>query len=122
MNDSLNRRRYTRVNVDADHTARFRMGERSFVGLALTNLSAGGCCLRIPAAEAGELEKGTQVTALYLVHPRIPSVPLQATVCWLLGRHPDRTEGWLLVGLEFLDTSPQCLETLEEYVQELLRP
>jgi len=54
------------------------------------------------------------------VHPRIPSTPLRATICWLMGRQPGRTEGVLLVGLEFTDPNPQFQETLDAYVQSLL--
>jgi c-di-GMP-binding flagellar brake protein YcgR len=122
MDDPQNRRRFTRVNVGEDHSARFRMDERDFVGLTLTNLSAGGCCVKVPAVQAAGIRKGTEVTDLRLVHPRLPSLPLRAAACWLLGRQPGRVEGFLLVGFEFLDISPQYQETLEAYVQELLRP
>jgi c-di-GMP-binding flagellar brake protein YcgR len=119
MDDPQNRRRFTRVNVGGDHTASFRLGERAFLGLALTNLSAGGCCLKLPAVQAEGIEKGCAVTQFCLVHPRLPSIPLEATVCWLLGRQPGRVEGFLLVGFEFHGISPQYQETLDTYVGSL---
>jgi c-di-GMP-binding flagellar brake protein YcgR len=120
MNDPANRRRYARVNVGGDHTVRFKLGERSMSGLAMTNLSAGGCCIRIPSAQAEAMDKGTLVSMLYLVHPRIPNVPLEAVVCWLLGKQPGKTDGFVLVGFEFVDPSPQFQETLDAYVKELM--
>jgi c-di-GMP-binding flagellar brake protein YcgR len=120
MNDPTNRRQFPRVNVSVDHTVRFRLGERSATGLTMINLSAGGCCIKVPAEEAEGLEKGTLVSMLYLVHPRIPSVPLQATICWLMGKQPGRTEGFILVGFEFINPSPKFQKTLNSYVLELL--
>lgn len=121
MNDLINRRRFLRVNVSEHHTVRFKIGERALAGLVMTNLSAGGCCVKIPSSQSEWLEKGTAVSAMYLVHPRIPSVPLQAAVCWLLGKQPGKTDGFVLVGFEFVDPSPQFQETLDAYVRELLR-
>ena len=70
--------------------------------------------------DAEGLEKGTLVNLLYLVHPRIPSVPLQAAICWLMGKQPGRTEGFILVGFEFINPSPKFQDTLDAYVKELL--
>jgi len=120
MPDPSERRNHTRVNVSEEHTVRFHLGERSITGLTMTNLSAGGCCFKIPVTQSEGMIKGAQVSRLYLVHPRIPSTPLRATICWLMGRQPGRTEGVLLVGLEFTDPSPQFQETLDAYVQSLL--
>jgi c-di-GMP-binding flagellar brake protein YcgR len=120
MNDQIERRRFVRVNVNESHTARLQIGEKTFSSLIVTNLSAGGCCVRVPASLADELDKGTLIHMLYLVHPRIPSVPLQASVNWLLGKQPGRSEGFVLVGLEFIDPVPHYQETLDTYVKSLL--
>ena len=121
MNEPLQRRRHVRANVDENHTVRFRFGERAYTAMVMTNLSAGGCCVKVPAAAAACMEKGTLVHMLYLVHPHLPSTPLQASVCWLLGRQQGRSEGYVLVGFEFINPSPHFQRTLEAYVQELLR-
>ena len=120
MNDPTELRRYRRVNVGEDHTVRFRVGEKSLAGLTMTNLSAGGCCIKVPAIQSEGMDKGALVSMLYLVHPRIPSIPLQASICWLLGKQPGRLEGFILVGFEFIDPSPQFQDTLDAYVQRLL--
>jgi hypothetical protein len=120
MNDQINRRRHDRVNVSGEHTVRFRMGGKSFTGLTMTNLSVGGCCLKVPTSQSEGMDKGALVSMVYLVHPRIPSVPLQASICWRLGKQPGATDGFVLVGLEFIDATPQFRATLEAYVQELL--
>jgi c-di-GMP-binding flagellar brake protein YcgR len=121
MNDFDNRRRFTRVNVDDQHTVRFHLREQERVGLTMTNLSAGGCCVKVPQNQSEGLEKGTPVELLYLVHRKIPSVPLRATICWLLGKQAGRTDGYVLVGFEFTDISPQYQEVLETYVEELVK-
>lgn len=121
MDDHANRRRFPRVNVDEQHTVRFRFQDRELVGLPMTNLSAGGCCVKVVPAQAEGLDKGAAVESLFLVHPKIPSVPLRAMVCWLMGRQPGRTEGFALVGFEFTDITPQYQEALDAYVAELLK-
>jgi c-di-GMP-binding flagellar brake protein YcgR len=120
MNSPIDRRRYSRVNVGGDHTVSFQVGEKSLTGLTMIDMSAGGCCIRIPTTQIEGITKGILVSTLYLVHPRIPSVPLQASVNWLLGKLPGKIEGFVLVGLEFIDPSPQFQETLDTYVRELL--
>lgn len=121
MDDPANRRRFARVNVDDQHTVRFRFQDRELVGLPMTNLSAGGCCVKLVPAQAEGLDKGVGVEDLFLVHPRIPSVPLRAMVCWLMGRQPGKTEGFALVGFEFTDITPEFQASLEAYVAELLK-
>ncbi len=121
MNDLANRRRFARVNVGTDHTVRFQLQGRELVGLTMTNLSAGGCCVKVHPTQAEPLDKGVAVEGLFLVHPRIPSVPLQATVCWLMGKQPGKVDGFTLVGFEFTNISSQYQETLDAYVTELLK-
>lgn len=119
MDAANNHRRFPRVNVDEDHTARFVVGDRSVHGIVITNLSAGGCCVKVPS-DLGELmAKGTSVSMLVIVHPGIPNVPLQATVCWLLGQQGGGSGGFNLVGLEFVNPNPKFQRTLAEYVEEL---
>jgi len=115
-----NQRRFPRVNVDEDHTARFVVGECSVHGILITNLSAGGCCVKV-SSELGELMgRGTSVSMLVIVHPGIPNVPLQATVCWLLGQQGRGSGAFNLVGLEFVNPNPKFQRTLAEYVEGLL--
>jgi c-di-GMP-binding flagellar brake protein YcgR len=121
MDDHANRRRFPRVNVDERHTVRFQFQSRELVGLPMTNLSAGGCCVKVVPSQAEGLVKGVAVEGLFLVHPNIPSVPLRAMVCWLMGRQPGKTEGFALVGFEFTDITPQYQESLDAYVAELLK-
>ncbi len=120
MDDFSNRRQYPRVNVSDDHGARFNVGNVSLRDLILTNLSAGGCCIRVPATQSELLEKGVMVNMVYLIHPSLPSVPLQATVSWLLGKQAGKTEGSIFVGLEFVNANPKFQETINDYVKELL--
>ena len=120
MENLAERRRFPRVNVGPDHTVRFKLEDQSFNGLTMTNLSAGGCCVKVLARKAERLNKGTTVSMLYLVHPRLPSVPLEATVCWLLGKQTGKADGFMIIGLEFVNPSPRFQETVDIYVRELL--
>jgi len=86
----------------------------------VTNLSAGGCCIRIAPHEALLLERGTPISMLRLMHPEIPSVPLQGRVCWIMGKRTEVQDGFSLVGIEFINPSPNFMALLEGYVTGLL--
>lgn len=120
MNDSEPRRRFPRVNVDEDHRVLFQIGDRTASDVVITNLSAGGCCVKLACAQADGLDKGTVIPTLTLVHPRMPSEPLQAMICWMLGKQPGRVDGFILVGFEFTNADPHVQATLDAYVKELL--
>lgn len=120
MEQPSDRRRYPRLSLDAGYTARFRAAERSFAAVQMSDLSAGGTCLRVEALEAEPLTKGLQVSALYLDHPGLPTVPLQGQVSWLMGKVPGKTEGFVLVGIEFVNLNPKIETALAKFVDERL--
>lgn len=119
MNDPLNGRRFPRVNVGEDHLVRFQVGDAPPSDLPMTNLSAGGCCIKVPSEHAAWAARGTRIDELYLIHPRIPNEPLSAEIRWLLGQ-AGKTSGFVLVGFSFLDPSPEVETALDRYVTELL--
>ena len=120
MDSPADRRRYPRLSVDASYTARFHGAGKVFMAVAMVDLSAGGICLRMDPRESGPLLKGTQVTALYLDHLGLPTVPLQGLVSWVMGRVPGKVEGFILVGVEFLNLNPKVEAILAQHVQERL--
>lgn len=114
------RRRTYRLSVGPDHQVRFRAGEQAYLGIPLSDISAGGCCARIPVQQAEALEKGMDLQGLHLAHPRLPGVPLLGRVAWIMGRHAGKTEGFVVVGIEFVDPNPTVYQAIENYVKEAL--
>lgn len=120
MEQPSDRRRYPRLSLEAGFTARFRAADKSFTAVQMSDLSAGGTCLRVDAQEADPLLKGTQVSTLYLDHPDLPTVPLQGQVSWLMGKVAGKTEGFVLVGVEFSGLNPKIEAALARFVDERL--
>lgn len=116
MDASADRRRHPRLSVGGGYTARFRAADRAFAGVPLADLSAGGLCLRLEAREAEPLGKGTFLAALYVDHPGLPAVPLQGQVSWLMGKVPGKTDGFVLVGVEFVNLHPKVEAVLAQHV------
>jgi hypothetical protein len=106
--------------VDASYTARFQGAGTGFNAVSMVDLSAGGICLRMDPRESGPLVKGTQVTSLFLDHQGLPTVPLQGLVSWVMGRVPGKVEGFILVGVEFMNLNPKVESALAQHVQERL--
>lgn len=120
MDTPADRRRYPRLSVDASYTARFRAADKSFTAVPMSDLSAGGICLRVAAIEAETLVKGTLVSTLYLDHPNLPKVPIQGQVTWMMGKVPGKLTGFVLVGVEFVALNPKTEAALANYVDERL--
>jgi len=120
MDSPADRRRYPRLSVDASYTARFRAADRTFSAVPMADLSAGGICLRMDPRAADPLQKGSPVTSLYLDHPGLPTAPLQGQVSWVMGRVAGKTEGFILVGVEFVDLNPKAEAVLAQHVLERL--
>jgi c-di-GMP-binding flagellar brake protein YcgR len=91
----------------------YRFHERQVTSARLANLSASGCGLEIQIADAREMDVGSVLVELFLLHPDLPCVPLEATVMRLLGKVPGKTSGYVLAGVEFTLITP--------FVQGLIR-
>lgn len=83
----------------------------------LTNISGTGCALEIPMEEALNIEMGSILKDLYLNHPELPFVPLQATVVRLLGKVPGKTSGYILAGVDFLLITPLVQDLIQAHVE-----
>lgn len=109
-----------RVSVGGEFRASFKLGARSFTRLPLTNLGAGGCCLKVDAPTAAHLSKGALLQELVIRHPGLPELPQQALVVWMLGRPAPKArppeEGFVLVGIKFIRPSPHFQFRVHEYV------
>jgi c-di-GMP-binding flagellar brake protein YcgR len=118
MDQPADRRRHPRLSVDASYTARFRAGDRAYDSVPLSDLSAGGICLRIGVLDADPFSKGTMITNLYLEHAGLPKSPLQGQVTWMMGKVPGKQEGFVLVGVEFVGLNPKLEAALASFVAE----
>jgi c-di-GMP-binding flagellar brake protein YcgR len=87
----------------------------------LVNLSAGGCGLEIQMADARHLDVGDLLESVFLDHSDLPFVPLSAVVTRMLGKVAGKTGGYVLVGLEFQETTSFIRELIADHVAEKLK-
>jgi c-di-GMP-binding flagellar brake protein YcgR len=95
----------------------FQFRERHVANASLVNLSAGGCGLEIQMADVRDMDTGSVLEALFLLHPDLPCVPLAATVVRLLGKVPGKTSGYVLAGVEFTMITPFVRQLIREHVE-----
>ena len=109
-------RRFDRLSVGPEYGITLEFQGRELKDVALQNISACGCGVKVSRAEAGGLEAGVHLSALRLHHPAIPSVPLEATVVRLLGRANGSRDGYVLLGLDFVYVSPTVERLIQRHV------
>jgi c-di-GMP-binding flagellar brake protein YcgR len=95
----------------------FRIHDRLVTTARLANISAGGCGLEIQMVDAWDLDSGSVVDNLCLVHPDLPCVPLQGTVVRLLGKVAGKTSGYVLAGVEFSLITPFIQDLIQGHVE-----
>jgi len=116
------RRRYTRMSTSGEpYEVSFQIHDRLVNTACLANLSAGGCGLEVQMVDAWDLDSGSVLENLCIMHGDIPCVPLQGTVVRLLGKVPGKTSGYVLVGVEFSMITPFVQELIEGHVQARCR-
>ena len=114
----LDRRRYTRMSTSGGpYEVSFQIHDRLVTAARLANISAGGCGLEIQMVDAWDLDTGSVLENLCIIHPDLPCVPLQGTVVRLLGKVPGKTSGYLLAGVEFSMITGFVQELIEGHVQ-----
>jgi len=111
------RRSFPRVSTSGKpYGVRFRLLDVEIRSARLANLSASGCGLEVQMIDVRNLELGLLLQDLYLEHPGLPLVPLQAVVVRILGKVPGKTQGYALVGVEFTGLSAQIQDQITEHV------
>ena len=116
--EESDRRRVTRLNTaGAGYGVSFLFQDRVVSTANLVNVSVGGCGLEIQMVDARDLDTGAVIDNLFLLHPDLPCVPLQATVVRLLGKVPGKTSGYVLAGVEFTLVTPFILSLIEDHVE-----
>lgn len=115
--DGSDRRRYTRMSTSGGpYEVSFHIHDRLVATALLANLSAGGCGLEVQMVDAWDLDSGSVLENLCILHPDLPCVPLQGTIVRLLGKVPGKTSGYVLAGVEFSMITPFVQELIEGHV------
>ena len=115
------RRTHLRLCLGPGFQARFHAGG-DLVPLAdLTDLSIGGCCLRLAPEGCRDIQAGALLEGFHFLHRDLPNGTLQARVSWILGKNAGERAGSLedrycLVGVEFCAPPPEIVEGLEAYI------
>lgn len=113
----IERRRYTRMSTSGGpYAVSFALHDRTVTTARLANLSAGGCGLEVQMEDAWDLDSGSVLENLCILHPDLPCVPFQATVVRLLGKVPGKTSGYVLAGVEFSMITPFVQELIEDHI------
>jgi c-di-GMP-binding flagellar brake protein YcgR len=99
----------------------FRFRDRHVTNARLVNLSAGGCGLEIQMAEAREMDTGSVLEELFVLHQDLPCLPLEGTVVRLLGKVPGKTGGYVLAGVEFSLITPFVKGLIRDHVETCVR-
>jgi len=98
------------------YSVSFQSHDRRVETARLVNLSAGGCGLEIQMVDAWDLDSGSVLENLCIIHPDLPCVPLYCTVVRLLGKVPGKTSGYVLAGVEFSMITPFVQELIESHI------
>ncbi len=117
MNTYATRRAWARLTVDASYTVSFQHAGRTFTSLPMTNLSAGGFGMRLPAAVTSGMEVGDDLTAIVFEHPELVQTKVRGHIIHLLGQRHGPTEGFVLVGVQLLDPPQMFVQFVDQYVQ-----
>lgn len=110
-------RKYPRMSINGgDYGIRFRVKGGEIQDSRLVNLSAGGCGMEVATADAGPIDTGGILEDLCLDHPDLPLVPLSALVMRVLGKVAGKTQGYVLVGVEFQEMTPLVRNLIADHV------
>jgi hypothetical protein len=67
--------------------------------------------------DAWDLDTGSVLENLCILHPDLPSVPLRGTVVRLLGKVPGKTSGYVLAGVEFNLITPFIQGLIDAHIE-----
>jgi len=113
------RRHAPRLSLGRGHRARFMVGDLLVDQAELTDISAGGCCLRLAPERCLGIQKGVALDEFHLLHDDLPKGVLPCRVKWILGRIDGDTgpgQRYCLVGVEFLLPPEELTLAIEAFV------
>jgi hypothetical protein len=121
MSETSDERRFPRVNTSGlSYGIRFTVLEHEVQESRMVNLSASGCGLEVPMADAWSIDVGAGLEDVYIDHQDVPYVPLHGTVVRILGKIPGKVSGYCLVGIDFNLITPFIQDMIREHVDARL--
>lgn len=118
----VERRRFTRLSTSGGpYEVSFSVQDRRVSTARLANLSAGGCGLEIQMVDAWDLDAGSVLDNLCILHEDLPAVPLQGILVRVLGKVPGKTSGYVLAGVEFSVITPFVQGLINGHVEARCR-
>ena len=112
----LERRTFARLAVGSDYALKFRAGGHTFPGLALVDISAGGCSWRVDRLGASAMPLGAPLELLVIEHPDLPVAELSAQVVEVT----PEPGGATVVRAEFTDLDPRVRSLFDQHIQRKL--
>jgi len=118
VSEGQDRRRAQRLSTSgSQYQVIFQVQGREVRQARLANISSTGCGLEVPISEAWNLETGSVLKELYMDHVDLPYVPLQGFVVRMLGKVPGKTNGYVLVGVDFTQITPFIQELIQSHIE-----
>ena len=111
----MDKRLHSRVSVESQCKARFRLENNSYNNITVSNLGSDGCCMQIPTQSISGLSEQSLLEGLELVHPGLPKGSFRGKVAWVHGEDKTRP-GYLETGVQFLDASSEYTKRLANFV------
>lgn len=116
----MDKRLHSRVAVESQCKARFRLAGQSYNDITVANLGADGCCIQAPFKAAVELSERPTLEGWELIHPALPKGTIKAKVVWSQGRERSRA-GYVETGIQFTDVPSGYTRDLDRYVTTLAK-
>jgi hypothetical protein len=113
-------RKHSRIAVETDCKAQFQMEGQTYSNIAVANLGAEGCCIRVPASAATTFKNRMLLEGMELIHPDLPKEAIKGRVIWLRtekGANQDFVE----TGIQFSGASKDYGVKVDRYVNALLK-
>ena len=116
-------RKHSRIAVETDCKAQFHLEGQSYSNIAVANLGAEGCCIRVPASAASTFKNRMLLEGMELIHPDLPKEAIKGRVVWLRtekGAGKD-SKDFVETGIQFTGASKNYGAQVDRYVTALLK-
>lgn len=117
----MENRQHPRVSMDHQCQAKFRFGGKPFSNIAVSDIGPEGCRLEIPIQTGPGFSDKSFLEGLELIHPALPTDPVQAKVVWVHGQDVLET-GFVVSGVQFMDAPADYTRKLTNFVTFLDPP
>jgi hypothetical protein len=111
---------HARVTLDPGFAATFTHEGRTFPSIPMSTLSTGGFGLRLPAAVTAGMEAGQPLSDIRFEHPDLPSQAVEGVITHLLAQRHGNAEGFVLLGVQFVDPPLDFHAAVKAFVGEHL--